>query len=154
MKNLLNILFLSLLLAGFVANTQAQSTETIQELHQDVNRYRESKGLDKMRLLREMCSVAQQHAEDMAAGRTGFSHDGFEARVQRLKQSYHLSSYSAAENLFFTTSPRALAQQSLDGWIKSPGHHKNLKGEFVYTGIGIARGRKGYYVVQIYLNGS
>ena len=40
---------------------------------------------------------------------------------------------------------------ALKGWINSPGHHKNLKGQWSRCGIGIARNRRGeFYVTQVY----
>lgn len=118
-----------------------------------VNAYRSSKGLVEMRLLKGLCEIAQVHAEDMAAKRIGFSHEGFDQRIEQVKKRYHIKSYSAAENLFYTSSGSDVAGQTLKGWINSPGHHVNLKGNFKYSGIGIAQSREGwFYVVQIYLN--
>lgn len=126
--------------------------QQLMNLHRLVNNYRTELKLGDMRLLQGLCDIAQVHAEDMASHRKGFSHDGFNDRVRQMQKRYNMRSYEAAENLFYTSSGANLAEQSLQAWIDSPGHHKNLKGNFKYSGIGIARDQAGgYYVVQLYL---
>jgi len=39
----------------------------------------------------------------------------------------------------------------VDGWLNSPGHKKNIEGNFTLTGIGYARDHKGnIYFTQIF----
>ena len=41
---------------------------------------------------------------------------------------------------------------AVEGWIKSPGHHKNMIGDYDLTGIGIAQNSEGtYYFNQIFI---
>ena len=154
--NIKSIIFLPLLLFSF--SLQAQQSldkDRILAVNDAVNDYRASRGLNKMRLLQGLCEIAQAHAEDMAAGKVKFSHAGFDDRVSQMKSRYRLSAYSAAENLYYTSTGVNLSQETVRAWIRSSGHHKNLKGDFSYNGIGIARDRRGhYYVVQVYLEGS
>jgi uncharacterized protein YkwD len=45
------------------------------------------------------------------------------------------------------------AQQAVNLWLKSPGHRKNIEGNYKYTGIGVARDRKSeLYFTQIFAN--
>lgn len=152
----MNRITLSVFLLLIISSTSLSAQDHLDKdrilaVNEAVNTYRKSKGLGELRLLKGMSEIAQVHAEDMAAKRIGFSHEGFDGRVEQLKKRYETSSYSAAENLFYTSSSRDVEGQTLQGWIKSSGHHKNLKGEFKYTGIGIAQSKEGwYYVVQLY----
>jgi len=146
------LLLLIILFSSLSAQTNLDK-DRILAVNEAVNTYRKSRGLGEMRLLKGLSEIATVHAEDMAANRIEFSHDGFDERVAQIKKRYNIQSYSAAENLFYTSSSRDLAGQTLKGWIESSGHHKNLKGEYKYTGIGIAQSSEGwFYVVQIYFS--
>jgi len=40
----------------------------------------------------------------------------------------------------------------VQGWLKSPGHRKNIKGDFDVTGIGVSKNAQGdYYFTQIFI---
>jgi uncharacterized protein YkwD len=48
-------------------------------------------------------------------------------------------------------SGQMTAREVVNGWLKSPGHKKNIEGNFVLTGIGYARSKKGdIYFTQIF----
>jgi uncharacterized protein YkwD len=43
------------------------------------------------------------------------------------------------------------AREVVDGWLKSPGHKRNIEGDFTLTGIGIASDKQGnIYFTQIF----
>jgi len=43
------------------------------------------------------------------------------------------------------------AREVVDGWLHSPGHKRNIEGDFIFTGIGHARDKKGdIYFTQIF----
>ena len=43
-------------------------------------------------------------------------------------------------------------EKAVIDWINSPGHHKNIVGDFNLTGIGIAKNNEGkYYFNQIFI---
>jgi uncharacterized protein YkwD len=43
-------------------------------------------------------------------------------------------------------------QQAVQGWLKSPGHYKNIVGDFDMSGIGVTKNAKGeYYLTQIFI---
>mmetsp|Transcript_156028 Transcript_156028/g.500370 ORF Transcript_156028/g.500370 Transcript_156028/m.500370 type:complete len:525 (-) Transcript_156028:92-1666(-) len=91
--------------------------------------------------------IAAQHAASMASGQAPFSHDGFNARVAAYPVPYRL----AAENLALNKGVAEVAQAAVDGWIKSPGHEKNLSGTFDLCGIGAARSPDGtFYLTQLF----
>ncbi|MEL6133180.1 MAG: CAP domain-containing protein [Bacteroidota bacterium] len=129
-------------------------TSTIErEVLKRTNAYRKSIRVNKLKRDERLDRIARKHAVDMAFGRRPFSHEGFKGRLKAagkgLDRPYHF-----AENLYTCTySSGFVAEIATRSWIKSPGHHRNLKGNFEYTGIGVAKARNGdHYVVQVFLH--
>jgi uncharacterized protein YkwD len=152
MKQILLSLFLLFSLASLPAQS-SEETKIIREVHQLINQYRRSKGLKPLNYLSGISAEAQRHAEKMATSKVPFGHDGFKKRVQAVKEKYGSGAYRAAENVFYTSSNERVSKDAVQGWIDSPGHHKNLKGSYTHTGIGVAqKGGKGFYVVQMYFS--
>lgn len=83
----------------------------------------------------------------MATGKTAFSHDGFEQRIAAIKNTTGWITASA-ENVAYG---KLSAKEVVKGWLNSPGHKKNIEGNYQYTGIGIYQDRKGItYFTQIF----
>jgi uncharacterized protein YkwD len=111
------------------------------------NMYRASKGMVPVRWNEGIARIAAEHAASMAAGRAPFSHDGFDARVR----AFPVAHRGAGENLALNSGVAAVAQTAVDGWIKSPGHEKNLRGSWDLCGIGAARSPSGtWYLTQLF----
>jgi uncharacterized protein YkwD len=88
----------------------------------------------------------------MASGRIPFSHQGFEGRARRARKALPGTGL-IAENVYMTMTPGSsrIAAEAVAAWIGSPGHQKNMVGDFVYTGIGVAQGADGsWYVTQLF----
>ncbi len=129
------------------------STEIdVSSMQQDIlfyiNKHRKAAGLGELQLLNIASVEAAKHSANMAAKRTPFGHTGFEARVAAI--SKYLGSVSAAaENV---ADGKLTAQQVVDGWLHSPGHLKNIEGNYTLTGIGMARDAGGVvYFTQIFV---
>ncbi len=113
-----------------------------------INRYRVSKGLSTLTLDSKISKQARIHSQNMANGKTPFSHNGFEKRVKSIPIRFQ----SAAENLAFNQGYPDPAAEAVRGWIKSPGHLTNLKGRYNLTGIGVAENSEGeVYLTQIFI---
>lgn len=111
------------------------------------NQYRASKGLSPCRWHDGIARIAAEHAAQMASGAATFSHDGFDERVR----AFPVVHRSAAENLAFNKGLSNVAEAAVEGWIKSPGHEKNLRGAFNLCGIGVARAADGsFYLTQLF----
>lgn len=120
-------------------------------LHDLVNRHRTSRGLARLTWEPRVAELAREHSLAMARGSRGFGHDGFDDRADAI--SGLLPAGSVAENVAYDgrTGPD-LASLVAEGWIASPGHRKNIEGDFTTTGIGAARGAGDvYYFTQIFV---
>jgi uncharacterized protein YkwD len=140
--NLLLVLY-----TGLPAPITVRYADTMEtEILRYVNEYRQQHGLPDLRMNSMESSLAAKHSRDMAAGKVKFGHDGFNSRAKTIQKS--LGSIEIGENV---ASGPMTAREVVDGWLKSPGHKKNIEGNFTLTGIGYARDKKGdIYFTQIF----
>ncbi|MBW4636046.1 MAG: CAP domain-containing protein [Iphinoe sp. HA4291-MV1] len=125
-----------------------KSTDLERSIFDDINRYRASKGLPKLSLNTRISRQARIHSQNMANGKIPFSHQGFRRRVSAIPIRYR----SAAENVAFNLGYSDPAQEAVAGWLHSPGHLANIKGNYNMTGIGVATNSQGeVYLTQIFL---
>lgn len=111
------------------------------------NEFRVKQGLRKVSWNQQLADYAYVHSYDMATHRLLFGHYGFENRIGDMASLVH----SFAENLYKDNGRGNRARAAVDGWIKSPGHHRNLVGDFTHCGIAVCRGYDGYwYFTQIF----
>jgi uncharacterized protein YkwD len=112
-----------------------------------VNEYRHKKGLAPLQANSYISSIALEHSRDMLSGKTPFGHEGLHERIERI--SKHLGPvHVGAENV--ASGPMS-AREVVDGWLHSPGHRRNIEGNFKLTGIGLARRGDGMiYFTQIF----
>jgi uncharacterized protein YkwD len=116
------------------------------EILQYVNDDRSKHDLPPLLMNTMESSLASKHSHDMASGKVKFGHDGFNARAKSIQKS--LGSTEVGENV---ASGRMTAREVVDGWLNSPGHKKNIEGNFTLTGIGYARNKKGdIFFTQIF----
>lgn len=124
--------------------------ELEQQVWQQINQYRQSQNLPPLKLNAQISQQARQHSQAMAQGQVPFSHQGFEQRAKAIAQP--LPYRRIAENVAFNQGHPNPAQQAVQGWLDSPGHLNNIRGEFSQTGIGVARNEAGeYYFTQIFV---
>jgi len=133
--------------AGQHADFKEPVTDSMEiQILQFVNEDRKQHGLAILQLNSMESSLAARHSHDMASGKVKFGHDGFNARARTIQKS--LGSMEVGENV---ASGPMTAREVVDGWLKSPGHKKNIEGDFTLTGIGYARDKKGdIYFTQIF----
>ncbi|MFQ5584977.1 MAG: CAP domain-containing protein [Calditrichia bacterium] len=59
---------------------------------------------------------------------------------------------AAGENLAYNPGFGDVAKSTFEAWLKSPGHRKNIEGEFDLTGIGVVKTEnESYYFTQIFV---
>lgn len=125
-------------------NQRLDSMDT--EILQFVNEDRKQHDLRMLQMNSIESSLALKHSEDMAKGRVKFGHEGFNGRAKIIQKE--LGGIEIGENV---ASGNMTAREVVDGWLNSPGHKKNIEGNFVLTGIGYARDKKGdIYFTQIF----
>lgn len=113
-----------------------------------VNQYRASRGLKPLRMNDRMSKEATIHSRDMATHKIPFGHQYFSGRIKRLYHQIPLCR-GGAENVAYNYKD---LQYLVQEWTKSPGHKKNIIGNYNLTGIGIARDRQGkMYYTQMFI---
>jgi uncharacterized protein YkwD len=150
---------LSLFLLGFVplsaARPGAMDAVIFQQLPASmeadilnyVNEDREQHGLASLKMNEVESAIAEKHSRDMANGKVAFGHTGLNSRAKAIRKALGAIS-SIGENV---ASGQMNAREVVDGWLNSPGHKRNIEGDFTLTGIGYARDKKGnIYFTQIF----
>jgi uncharacterized protein YkwD len=119
-------------------------------IHELINEYRTAQGLKPLELNASFSKVAADHSRDMSKGKVDFGHKGFEQRAKIIQQKIKLR--SIAENVGVNMGQADPEKEVVESWLKSPGHLKNIKGDFELTGIGVAKSKKGMcYFTQIFV---
>ncbi|CRX39147.1 CAP domain-containing protein [Estrella lausannensis] len=116
---------------------------------QEINAYRQSKGLKPLIFSHVLYTQASIHSKNMASGTVAFSHDGFKQRFKAVKSQEKVKSF--AENVAFNQNAKSPSRTAVQGWIKSAGHHQNIVGDYNRTAIAVAAGPHGqYYFTQLF----
>ena len=119
------------------------------EALQYTNEYRASKQLPPCKWDPDVYQVCVKHSQQMAQHKKGFNHNGFQDRIRSLP----FECYNSGENIYMSTLEDGLAREAVNGWISSPGHERNLRGNYSHCAIGIAQDASSgaYYVTQIFV---
>lgn len=153
-------LMMPVLLYSCSRNMAPSSTETEKEVTvfnaatmsadilKHINAYRKTKGLSALTTIEIANEQAAQHSKNMALKKTAFSHNGFEERIATISKTAG-TMRAAAENVAYG---QLSAKEVVDGWINSPGHRKNIEGNYTLTGIGVYRDNKGViFFTQLFM---
>ena len=121
------------------------------QVHRLVNEHRVSRGLKPLTFNLEISTIARRHSQDMATGRVGFSHGGFESRREKI--AGFIARPGVGENVAMV--PVGLSHVgavAVSNWLESPGHRRNIEGAYELTGVGIAQGPTGaYFFTQLFV---
>jgi uncharacterized protein YkwD len=96
-----------------------------------INSYRVSIGLNELEQNNHISYKSEEHNNYMIEN-NAVNHNDFVARSENIMTV--LKAKSVAENIAYNY---ATAQGALDAWLKSPGHKKNIEGNFTHFGISI-----------------
>jgi uncharacterized protein YkwD len=149
MKIIFGYVFLAcvVLLAGVTAAAQSNNNSLVQQVFDQTNQFRRSKGLPKLELRTELNNIAKKHSANMASGRVAFGHQGFAQRSAGASAAIQ-AIRSFAENVAYGA---ASAKEVMNLWKNSPGHRSNMLGHYRYTGIGTATDKHGQiYYTQVF----
>ncbi len=120
------------------------------------NGARRQAGLPDLEMRLDLVDVARDHAADMAR-RGYFSHytpEGAGPGDRAVRAGVEFEAY--AENLARVRNAVTPGEAAVDGWLRSPGHRRNLLDErgtgYRYTGIGAVRSSDGsVHIAQVFL---
>lgn len=137
------------LLASLTSFSPVRDSGIIDDVLSYTNKFRRSHRLDKLVMKDELNAIAQKHSENMARGRVGFGHSGFDQRFSQARRSVQgVQTY--AENVAYGARS---GKEVVNMWESSSGHRRNMLGRFRYIGIGIAKDRRGIiYYTQVFAN--
>ena len=136
-----------LFVAGFHISFPKNPADTMEsDILKYVNEDRSAHGLSPLQMNPLESTLAAKHSHDMSVGKVKFGHEGFNARAKTIQKE--LGSVEVGENV--AEGPMT-AREVVDGWLHSPGHKKNIEGNFTLTGIGHASDKRGQiYFTQIF----
>lgn len=141
------LVFLSLVQTD-VAKAASSDSAIENEILTHINAYRSHHGLSQLKMDNNMVQEAKRHSADMANHSQPFGHKYFLTRIERLHAKIK-NSGAGAENVAYNYKD---AEDVVKNWLKSPGHKRNIDGNYNITGIGIARDKQGkIYFTQIFL---
>jgi uncharacterized protein YkwD len=112
-----------------------------------VNEHRRARKLAPLTNNQHMEYQARRHSMDMATLRVPFGHQGLSFRMKYITEKVP-GVTDVGENVAYG---QLTAKAVFTGWLKSPGHRKNIEGNYKYTGIGVARNQHNQlYYTQIF----
>ena len=121
-----------------------------QEIYRLVNQHRSKEGFSELRWGEEIAKECRIHSRNMASAKIKLSHEGFNARMMRIKKK--IDFLKGAENVAFNQKARDPAREAVETWLKSSGHRANIEGGYDLTGVGVAKSKEGrYYFTQIFI---
>lgn len=151
-KTLLTVLLLMVFAGAYPVSAQ-NKTQTPAVSAADVlrliNEHRTGMGLEPLKMTEVISKAAEKHSHNMASKKIPFGHDGFDARMAGLRKQIK-NTDGWAENVAYGAET---AEAVVDMWLHSPGHKKNIEGNYNLTGLGIVKGADGeLYYTQIFVH--
>lgn len=138
---------LSFFLTGHASAASLNKNQEQQRILIEINAYRAQQNLSPLALDSFISKIAETHSRQMAAG-LPFSHEGFAERSKHLF-SHFQQVRGVAENIAYTNMQ---VDSVIKPWLLSPGHRKNIVGDYNFTGIGLAQDKDGrIFVTQIFI---
>lgn len=117
------------------------------------NDYRASKGLSPLTWNQDICNISLPHSKHLcsrpAPRSADEAHAGADERMAKFPTGYR----GTAENVAGRTNPnrKVVAQTAVDGWIKSPGHEKNLRSDSTDCAIAVFyTPQHGWWITQMF----
>jgi uncharacterized protein YkwD len=128
----------------------APSNQLERQTFDEINQHRQSIGLQALIWNETVAETARIHSQNMANDTVPFSHDGFDARFERLNTTIRIS--NMAENVAFNNFDTPV-ETAVTGWLQSQGHKQNIEAPvYTETGIGVVKGQdNAYYFTQIFI---
>ncbi|KAF8820457.1 hypothetical protein IE077_003158 [Cardiosporidium cionae] len=110
------------------------------------NHYRKLHSLRLLEWSQDLMKIGIEHCENMADLKVPVGHDGVAERFKK----YPFTASRSGENVAFMQGIYEIAKTAVDGWIHSPGHEKNLRGDYTLCGISISSKSSRFYLTQLF----
>jgi hypothetical protein len=111
------------------------------------NEFRKQNGnLPSLSWNQALHDIAMEHCVNMAEGRCPVGHDGFKDRHKKVP--FYTRSFS--ENVAYNHGSNDPVHTAVHGWIKSPGHRKNMLATNRICGIAVYCYYGKYYFTQLF----
>ena len=140
-------------LATSVSVTAAIAADLEHYVYRLVNEHRVAQGLKPLVFNPEISAIARRHSRDMATGRVGYGHGGFDGRIERIARL--ITQRGVGENVHTIANYKSyshVGERAVADWLESPGHRRNIEGSYDLTGVGIAQGPGGeYFLTQLFV---
>jgi uncharacterized protein YkwD len=123
-----------------------KSTEL--EMFNLINKHRATLGLSLLIPLLEATEQSQSHSNYMAYTLRGLTHNGFSQRINDIREDTNTRITRSAENVAYNSS----TLRAHNALLNSPGHRKNIEGDYTHFGIGEVTDSNGrMYFTQIFV---
>ncbi len=110
-----------------------------------VNQHRQSIGLTSLTKNETATELAIDHTKYMISKKE-ISHDDFNQRADVLRDQENANDMAENVASFYPD-----AESVVMGWLNSPGHKKNIEGNYTYIGISAIKDKDGnYYYTQLF----
>jgi len=144
------LLFFLLCFQQNIFAKEVNGSVTAPKILEMVNSFRESHGLNPLKLNPIISSIAKNHTVKMAHHDIELGHSGFSGRAHTLMHNIP-QTRNVAENVAFHDLDNVKRLVNL--WLNSPGHKKNILGNYNFTGIDVEKDDNGrVYATQIFIN--
>lgn len=143
-------LCLLFLVSGLQASDVYQDLDTLEaQVVEMINEERAKEGLTALLEWKELAICARSHSQNMAEKLVEFGHDGFDERAEAMQEIAFWTKF--AENVAFSYNVKDHLKTAVKGWMHSPGHRKNILGDYEETGVGIFFSSEGeFYITQLF----
>lgn len=111
----------------------------VEDILSHTNKFRKSKGLSALIINADLNAIAEAHSINMAKGRVGFGHSGFNKRYAMAKRKI-VGFTGFAENVAYGVDT---GKEVVTMWKNSTPHRRNMLGRYKYIGIGTAKDKRG-----------
>lgn len=110
-----------------------------------VNAFRKENNLSPLKYSKMLSDIAMPHTLDMLNQKVPLGHDGFKERSQKVP-----SYITTGENVAYEYGDSDPMRSLFEGWKNSPGHRKNMLGNFNYIGVAFANRGDLWYGTQFF----
>lgn len=133
----------------YIKRYQEQIPADETDVETEINTFREEQGLEPLGRWEPLCDFAKIRVYEI---KEDFSHSGFEERTINFGEGSIYEQFCDKDNVKCTKAGENLAKGYFDakevvqGWADSPGHRKNMEGDYNVQCVAVSEG----YIVSLF----